>query len=181
MIDFLVVLFVLVVIVLIIRNEGKLTNHSHWNTLIPVQFSAQEYFTIIQDKLKASGVESIKFDTLNLREKVVSLNSRTYLKITYQDFVFYVCGSPFGQHFFVSYWGHFKTSQGENVLRSIPFIGNFLANKLYAITYYQYDQCSAFMTLIHTHITETIEELATQQGVKLPEIPKPVMSDVFKR
>lgn len=154
---------------------------SHWGLLLDMQFSTKEFFERLRKRLEDSGVKNISYTNLYLSESVLGLSKRTYLTINYQDYLFFVCGAPFGNYFFTSYWTHFKPTIPEMLIRSIPFIGNSLANLVFSLTYFEYDQCASFRTLLHLHITELIKEMTMEKGIPMPEIPKPVMNDVFKR
>lgn len=159
----------------------KLQIMSHFGLLLDMQFSTKEFFERLKQRLVDSEVKNISYTTLNLNESIIGLSKRTYLTITYKDYIFFVCGAPFGKHFFTSYWSHFKPSIIELIIRSLPFVGNSLANIFFSLTYFEYDQCSSFQTLLHNHITELVKEMTTEQGIPMPEIPKPILSDVFKR
>jgi hypothetical protein len=173
--------FVLYSIIRFIIYFYKLQIMSHWGLLLDMQFSTKEFFERLKQRLIDSGVSDISYTQLELSERVIGISKRTYLTINYKDYVFYICGAPFGNYFFTSYWTHFKPNILEIILRSIPIIGNPLANIGYSLTYYEYDQSASFRTLLHHHITELIKEMTTEKGVPMPEIPKPIMNDVFKR
>jgi hypothetical protein len=159
----------------------KLEIMSHWGLLLDMQFSTKEFFERLKQRLVDSEVKNISYTTLNLNESIIGLSKRTYLTIKYKDYVFFVCGAPFGKYFFTSYWSHFKPSIGEMIIRALPFFGNSLANVIFSLTYFEYDQAASFQTLLHHHITELIKEMTTEKGIPMPELPKPVMNDVFKR
>lgn len=179
-----VLLFYAFIIYLIVRFFiffNGLQILSHWTLLLDMQFSTKEFFERLKQRLVDSDVKNISYSNLNLNESIIGLSKRTYLTINYKDYVFYVCGAPFGKHFFTSYWTHFKPSFMEVLVRTIPFIGQRLADLMFSHTYFEHDQCASFRTLLHHHITELIKEMTTEKGIPMPEIPKPVMSDVFKR
>ena len=160
---------------------NKLQIMSHWGLLLDMQFSTQEFFDRLRKRLEDSEVKNISFTNLNLKESVIGLSLRTYLTIKYKDYVFFVCGAPFGKYFFTSYWTHFKPSLIEIIVRAIPLVGNSIANVAFSHTYFEHDQCASFRTLLHLHITELIKEMTTEKGIPMPEIPKPILNDVFKR
>lgn len=174
-------IFIIYFVIRILVFLNQLIYYSHWNILLDVQFSTNEFFEKIKEGLNNSEVKGINFGTDNLRQSVTSLTRRTYLTITYQDYVFYVSGAPFGKYFFVSYWGHIKSKPLYAIIKAIPIIGNTLATMMASRTYYEYDQCSSFMRLLHEQITTIIVSLTKEQGKAMPELPKPTMSDVFKR
>lgn len=160
---------------------NKLQIMSHWALLLDMQFSTQEFFDRLRKRLEDSEVKNISFTNLNLKETVIGLSLRTYLTIKYKDYVFFVCGAPFGKYFFTSYWTHFKPSIGEIIIRAIPIVGNSIANVAFSHTYFEHDQCASFRTLLHLHITDLIKEMTAEKGIPMPEIPKPLLNDVFKR
>ena len=154
--------------------------HSHFNTLLTGNYSALEFYESLAAKISEAEVDGVYFSKSNLPQNNIGFVKREYLKIEFQEYQFLVSACAFGKHhFFISYWGEFKTTIIEQFLRMIPF-GNLLANRIYRVTYYKHDTCSSFLTLLHEKVTETIKETADSKGANI-DIPKPILNDFFKR
>ncbi len=155
--------------------------HSHFNTLLTGNYSASKFYETLQAKISEAEVDGITFDSSDLSQDNIGFVKRKYLKIEFQEYEFLVSACAFGKHhFFISYWGEYKTAMAEQFLRTIPFIGNLIANRLYRITYYKHDTCSSFLTLLHEKVTETIKDTTDSKGTNI-DLPKPILNDFFKR
>lgn len=154
--------------------------HSHFNTLLTGNYSASEFYESLTTKISEAEVDGIYFSKSNLPQNNIGFVKRKYLKIEFQEYQFLVSACAFGKHhFFISYWGEYKTTIADQLLRMLPF-GNLLANRLYRVTYYKHDTCSSFLTLLHEKVTETIKETTDSKGSNI-DIPKPILNDFFKR
>ena len=159
-------------------------HHSHWNTLIDdFNFSTKEFYKLLKEDLESQGIKRIKMEQVSLKEGNVMSFSRTYLRIIWKDYQYDICGAPFGNGFFISWWLLYKNSLGQILISKIPFVGGWLARKLYPVTYYKIDTASMFMTYAQASVLKVIDDITKAQGVhSLSEQErKPILQDIFKR
>lgn len=172
-----------ILIIFILRRifKKRIPNyHSHFNTLLVGNYSALDFYEQLTTKLSEAEVHGLSFSKSKLPQNNLGFTKRKYLKIEFQEYQFLVSACTFGKHhFFISYWGEYKTAVAEQLLRMIPF-GYLLANRIYRITYYKHDTCSSFLTLLHEKVSETIKETTEAKGTSI-DIPKPILKDFFKR
>ena len=76
-----------------------------------------------------------------------------------------------------------KRSLGKILISKIPFVGGWLARKLYPVTYYRIDTASMFMSYAQSSVLKVIEDITNDKGVRaLTEAErKPVLNNIFIR
>lgn len=169
------------IIQFIFRNLGK-ENHSNWRTIInDFNFSVSDFYEILKAEFKAENIETT-FEHKSLPEGGAFSAHREYLRVGWKEYHFDLCAAPFGKHYFVSWWLLYKNSPIKLLISKIPFIGEWMAHKLFKITYYKIDTASAFMTIADACVKRAIEKMTeNNKGVRLDIDHKPIMTNVFKR
>ncbi|MGJ8665144.1 MAG: hypothetical protein ACSHW7_02160 [Patiriisocius sp.] len=158
--------------------------HSNWNTLIDdFNFSSQEFYKLLKVELHNQGITRIKIQNVSLKEGNAFSSNRTYLRATWKEYQYDICAAPFGNGFFISWWLLYKNSIGQLLVSKIPFVGGWLARKLYPVTYYKVDTASMFMTYAQSAVLKVIDDITNQKGIRaLSEAQrKPILNDIFKR
>jgi len=182
-----IILLQLVAIILILKFIFSSTQkefHSRWNTLIDnFNYSSKDFYTLLKEELNSNGVEGIACTFTFLKEGGAFSSSRTYLRVEWKNYQYDICASPFGNGFFISWWMLYKNSIGKIIISKIPFVGVWLASKLYPVTYYKIDTASMFMTYAQSSVLKVIDEITKSKGVRsLSENErKPILQDIFKR
>lgn len=158
--------------------------HSRWNTLIDsFEYSPKEFYKRLKTELESHGVTRISINETTHKEGGMMSHSRLYLRATWKDYQYDICGAKFGHGFFVSWWLLYKDSIGKILISKIPFVGGWLARKLYPVTYYRIDTASMFMSYAQSSVLKVIEDITNNKGVRaLTEAEKkPVLNDIFIR
>lgn len=179
-------LYAIIVIFVIASIFGKLLKnyHSHWSTLIDdFQFSTKEFYKLIEEELKSKDIKGIQFEEVRLYEGAHFSGVRLYLKITWKEFDFYICGAPFGKGFFVSYWLIYRHSGFQIILSKIPAVGHRLLKLLYPDTFYRYDTASMFIIYGDNVVKSVVDAIMKEKGMRLipDEDRKPIMRKIFAR
>ncbi len=159
-------------------------HHSNWNTLIDnFDYSSKEFYTQLKEELESHGVTNITIREKNLKEGSILSASRIYLRATWKEYQYDICGANFGNGFFISWWLLYKNSIGKILISKIPFIGKWLAKKLYPVTYYRIDTASMFMSYAQSSVLKVIEDITNEKGVRaLTETErKPILNNIFVR
>lgn len=167
----------------LLRTSFK-NHHSHWNTLLGnFSFSTQEFYHLLKEDLQGQGIKAVVIDRVSLKEGNAFSSKRSYLRVTWKEYQYDICGAPFGKGFFISWWLLFKVSVGQILIVRIPFIGRWLEQKLYPITYYKVDTASMFMTYAQASVLRVIKAISDKGGVRaLSESEKkPILNNIFIR
>lgn len=180
-------LFQGLVVFLILKSIFSATfksHHSKWNTLIDnFNFSTHEFYKLLREELQNQGIKSIEIKQVSLKEGNAFSSRRSYLRATWKEYQYDICAAPFGKGFFISWWLLYKNSIGQLIISKIPFLGGWLARKLYPVTYYKIDTASMFMSYAQAAVLKVIDDITKEQGVRAfsETDKKPILNDVFKR
>ncbi|WP_417198088.1 hypothetical protein [Bizionia sp.] len=176
-----------VVVFLVLRfifSKTRKNYHSRWNTLIDnFEYSPKEFYALLKAELESHGVTRINIQETAHKEGGMMSNSRLYLRAKWKDYQYDICGAKFGHGFFVSWWLLYKDSIGKILISKIPFIGDWLARKLYPVTYYRIDTASMLMSYVHSSILTVIDDITNDKGIRaMTETERrPVLNDIFAR
>ena len=85
--------------------------------------------------------------------------------------------------FFVSSWLFYRNPILKILISKLPFIGGWLARKLFPVTFYKIDTASMFMTYAHQSVLNVVEAITKEKGTRaLTEAErKPTLNNIFKR
>ena len=155
---------------------------SHWNTLIEgLTVSPKEFFASVEQTLETKLIPSIKRSRVDWREGGIMSAKREYLRVVRKKLAFDICGAPFGNGFFISWWLGEMPSFFWQLIMMIPFLGPLLEKWFRPTTYYNVDTASMYQSLVHSAVLEVVDSLTQVNGLKaLSETErKPQMRDFF--
>lgn len=158
--------------------------HSNWNTLIDdFNFSTNDFYKLLREELNKTKVEGLSIEIVHHKEGNALSIKRRYLRVSWKDYDYDICGFPFGKGFFISWWLLYKNSLGMLLISKIPFIGDWLTKKLFPITYYKIDTASIFMTYAQSAVLKVIDTITNDKGIRaLTENErKPILNNIFRR
>jgi hypothetical protein len=153
---------------------------SHWHHVFEdLQFSSQDLYEQIDSAIKTRNLPDVRTMRITMQEGGVFSAKRVYLRVFRKDHIFDICGAPFGNGFFVSWWLSSRPDGCLLLLSVIPVL-NLLAGLLVRpVTYYKIDTALMFQQAIHSAITEVLDQITSAKGVRgLTESErKPIMRD----
>lgn len=168
----------IIIVIFILRRIAKAsikTHHSRWNTLIDnFEFSSKEFYSRLQTELESHGVTNIKIKEVYLKEGGMMSASRLYLRAVWRGYQYDMCAAPFGHGFFISWWLLYKESVLKILIAKIPFLGPWLVQTLFPITYYRIDTASMFMSYAQSSVLKVIDDITNDER-------KPVLNNIFIR
>lgn len=155
---------------------------SHWNTLIEgLTVSPKEFFASVERALETKLIPDLKRSRVDWKEGGILTAKREYLRVRRKKHAFDICGAPFGNGFFISWWLGEVPSGLWQLLMSIPFVGPLLEKFFRPVTYYNVDTAMMFQSLVHSAVMEVVDGLTKVNGLRvLSELDrKPKMRDFF--
>ena len=165
-------------------SKGKsLVILSHWNTMIEgLSASPKEFFQSVEAAIENKRVPGTKHLRVDWKEGGIISAKREYLRIKRKDLAFDICGAPFGNGFFVSWWMGEVSTYFIQLALSIPVIGPLISRFIKPITYYQHDTATMFQSLIHAAVIEVIDEMTKAKGLRAisESDRKPIMRNFFE-
>lgn len=189
---FLGLFFVLAIVGGLIYMGGKMTKRpspsiviSHWYTLIEnLKASPMEFYAAVEQAIESRQVPNSDRSRVDWKEGGIFSAHREYLRVNRKDFIFDVCGAPFGTGFFVSWWlGEIPSGLIAFLIRSIPVIGRIFERFSPSATYYKIDTALMFQQAIHAAVMEVIDGMTKAKGLRaLSESErKPILRDFHQR
>lgn len=155
---------------------------SHWYTMIE---GLSERPTAFYESVTAS-IESREIPDLSIRyvfakEGGLASAKRLYLEVRREKLVYYVCGAPFANGFFVSSWLGEVRSIVLLVLSFFPFAAVAFPWLFRGNTYYETDTTLMFQSLVHSAVLEAVDGLTETKGIRGPVDleRKPTLRDFF--
>ena len=155
---------------------------SHWNTMIQgLQQSPLEFFEAVEKAVLEKEIESVKFSRVYWKEGGFFSPKRKYLRIRRKQYAFDICGAPFGNGFFVSWWLGEIPPCWINFFLLAPVVGFWLEKLFRPVTYYKIDTAMMFQSLVHSAVLEVVDSTISEDGLKAlkPADRTPVMRDFF--
>ena len=155
---------------------------SHWNTLIEgLTVSPKEFFASVERSLETKLIPDLKRSRTDWREGGIMSAKREYLRVLRKKHAFDICGAPFGNGFFISWWLGEMPSVFWQLMLKIPIAGPLLEKWFRPTTYYNIDTAIMFQSLVHSAVLEAVDGLTQVNGLKaLAETDrKPQMRNFF--
>ncbi len=103
---------------------------------------------------------------MTLKEGGLFSSRREYLRISKERYNYYVCASPFGLSFFVSWWVQEDANTAAKVAQKLGSVGKAVANRLESKTYYEIDTQMMFTSSINSLIKRAVEKVAADKGYR---------------
>jgi len=155
---------------------------SHWGTMIEeLAASVQSFYTDIEEAIQRRSVPGLQVSRAVSREGGLVSANREYLQVRRNEYVFHICGAPFANGFFVSYWLGEHQGFWRSLISSFPMADLLFAGLLRPLTYYRIDTANMFLSLVHTAVLEVVDDMMEAKGVrKLSEADrKPIKTEFF--
>src|SRR5881296_1975829 len=106
---------------------------SNWSTLIEnLEASSLAFYQSIESAIQKRAIPDVELSRIDYHESGIFSAKREYLRVVRGKLMFDICGAPYGNGFFVSWWLGAKRS----FLLSIPVIGYLYKRFLKPLTYY---------------------------------------------
>lgn len=157
---------------------------SHWYTLIEnFQFSPLEFYARVNEAIQRRGLPKVVTSRIDAKEGGMFSANREYLRAVRKEFIFDICGAPFGTGFFISWWLGSKPSGCLGLLIGIPLLGYLFRIFVAPLTYHRIDTALMFMQSVHNAVLEVIDDITKAQGIRaLSESErKPILREFYQR
>lgn len=164
------------------KRASPATVISHWYHLTEgLQTSPLEFYGAVEQAIATRQVPDVKTLRVDWREGGVLSAKREYLRVRRKDLIFDVCGAPFGNAFFVSWW--LGERSWAATLASLPVVGILFAWLVKPGTYYKIDTALMFQESIHSAVLEVVDGLTEAKGLRtLSDLDrKPILREFYRR
>ncbi len=150
---------------------------SHWFQMIEgLSENPSAFYIRVESQIKKREIPGLKIKKVTCSEGGTFSAKRIYLRVKRKEIIFDICGAPFGNGFFVSWWlGEKPTGLFKKLawfIGHIPPFG-FLVNGLFVKTYYKIDTMLMFQQAIHAAVTDALDTITEAEGLRpLTELEK---------
>jgi hypothetical protein len=153
------------------------------NTLEGITISIADFYWAVEKKVLARNIPNVRIKRVEWSEGGLFSDKRLYLEVRRFDYIYHICGAPFGDSFFVSTWLFQQPPRVLTVLEQIPILSwyAFVWNKaVRPQTMFAADTMSMFQGVVHGAVMAAIDEVVAAQGGRpLSELEKkPVLREL---
>jgi len=165
-----IVLLVLVIIVIIAVGKTPLTIKSHWQHFYDgYQISTTDFYTQVEAGLRNRKIQDLSYTQESFLQSHIFSAKRVYLRITENEYVFYICAAPFGTGTFISWWLCIKD---ESFINKIPILSRMAGKDRSNKTFYQMDTEDMYKSVIHSTVVDVANSLTANTGFRLSELDR---------
>jgi len=165
---FIIIIVIGLVVFFIFRSSSRTVGavqSNHCQYFDNFQFSAQEFFALVESMIKERQVPDAKMSRVSYHQKSIFSDKREYLRIERKNDIFDICAAPFGTGFFVSYWHGEPKHRARDFAMKIPYL-NTAVEGWQGTTYYQVDTANMFRLCVKDSIADAIDQVAKDKGTR---------------
>lgn len=155
-------LFFLLIIYLF---TAKSENIGNWCTLYPdMNYDPEEYYQKILEILAKHEAPNFHHRNRTFKQGGVISGQRLYLEVSRGEYIYHICGAPWGTDFFFSWWQRKRYSPIERLFIKTPVLGPVIKAIYETATYYKLDTDAAFNASVQHAVQEAINEITDAKG-----------------
>jgi len=145
------------------------TIHDHgYQHFEDLQLSAKEFYDLLESMVKEFKYPDVNCKIEELKEGGMFSGKRQYYTISWKRHNYYVCASPFGKSFFISWWHQEGANTGANIAAKFGALGKAVANNMESKTFFEVDNELMFVNCINSVIMKAIDRVKATKGFKEP-------------
>jgi hypothetical protein len=157
--------------------------HSHWHQSVAgLAIVPSEFYAAVGQAIASRNIPGVRITAKYFSEGAIGSAQRLYLRAQRNEYYFDICGAPFANGSFVSWWLAEDAGCLRGCLLGIPFLGWLLLVLFFRETYYKVDTRLMFQDAIHSAVLEVVDNLTKTNGIRaLSEAErKPTMEKLLK-
>ncbi len=156
------ILTVIAIILMIVFAKMPLVIKSHWQTFLDgFQISSDEFYSLVKEGLQERNIPHIDITEESFLEKNILSAKRIYLRITQEEYIFYICCAPYGTGTFVSSW---LCIRDDRFINRIPIFSKLAEKNRHNKTFYQMDIEAMFQSSVHTTVVAAVDSMTEAKG-----------------
>ena len=99
--------------------------------------SSREFYLLLKNMIEEYRYPDVICTPVTLKEGGIFSSKRDYMRISRQRYHFFVCASPFGRSFFISWWLQEDANKVANAAAKVGMLGRVIAQRMESKTYYE--------------------------------------------
>jgi len=164
----LIIVVVVGILVLIFWRKRVNVSTNSVQAFVDYQFSTQDFYKLVEELINKREMPNVSISKINYPTEHILSERREYLRVGRKDSIFDICVAPFGTGSFVSYWYGEPRKTLKELAKRIHPVANEIIDDFDKKTRYQYDTDSVFQLWVKDCITNAIEEVKTNKGIRTP-------------
>jgi hypothetical protein len=159
------------------------TVHSHWHQSISgLTVDPKEFYERVAEAVDRKQIPGVKISGTYFSEGAIGSAQRLYLRVKRNEYFFDICGAPFADGSFVSWWLAEDAGCMRGCLLAIPVLGWLLLVLIFRETYYKVDSRLMFQGVVHSAVLEVVDAYTQAKGLRgLSELERqPTMQKLLK-
>lgn len=166
MIIVLLLLVGLVMFVMYMRAKNRFITKTPWQHFFHgMTFSAEEFYKKVEQTVQDWKIPGITIDRESFLESHLFSAKREYLRITRNEFVYFIGAVPLGTGMFVSSWMCQKAVK-KHSLENTPFLNKLMGKERENKSFYQEDVDYMYRSAVHTAVLEVVDSYTNASGVR---------------
>lgn len=164
---------------------------SHWYQRFEgFHIEPKAFYDTLGRAIEKRKIPDSSMQQIECHEGGVLSAKRLYLRVHRKDHYFDICGAPFGNGFFISWWLINEPSgclSGCLIsLTPLPWVGavaRFFLELFFPYTYYRIDTELMFQSAVHSAVLDVVDRITEARGIRaLSESErKPIMREFTER
>jgi hypothetical protein len=143
------------------------TIHAHsYQHFEDLQMSAKEFYVLLKNMIEEYKYPDVACTPVTLKEGGMFSSRREYLRISKQRYNYYVCASPFGRSFFISWWLQEDANTSAKLAQKFGLLGKAVAQRMESKSYYELDTELMFTSSISSLIKMAVEKVKLDKGFR---------------
>jgi hypothetical protein len=152
-----------VVVFLVVRKTPSTAKH-HWQEFLDGHLiSTVDFYAAVKAGLKDRQLPKVAIVEESFLEHHLFSAKRLYLRVSKNEYVYYICAAPYGTGTFISTWLCVKD---ERLLNRIPVLNRLAGKDRENKTFYQVDTEAMFRMSVQATVREVVREMTVSKGVR---------------
>lgn len=140
---------------------------SHWYHFFEdLNHSTQDLYRDIELAIAERNLPDIHVRRIELSVGGVFSAKRVYLRVSRKGLIFDICGAPYGNGFFVSWWLSEPLRGCLAIVALLPFVNLVAALFIPPDTYFKRDTTLMFQQSIHQAVQEVVSRCLETRGLR---------------
>lgn len=141
--------------------------HSHWHQSIPgLVIVPSEFYAAVEAAVTSRNIPGIKVSRVKASQGAILSAQREYVRVQRGEYFFDICGAPFADGSFVSWWLAEDLGCAKGCFTLFPVVGWLMIAFIFRDTYYKVDTRLMFQDAVHASVLEVVDGLTSVKGVR---------------
>ena len=159
-----IIVLIVTILFVVALARSPITIKSHWQTFLDgFAVPSAELYAAITAGLAERQITKVAVTEESFLESHIISDKRAYLRVTQNEYIFYICAAPYGTGTFISSWLCIKD---ENFMNKIPILSKLMGKDRNNKTFYQMDTEAMFQEAVHATVLSAVSSMTLAKGMR---------------